>query len=60
MLEYILKKKKYILILPFRCDYTKSYPEIAEEWIANTPKMAAVTVLRLHEAELIFTNKSTL
>ena len=21
--------------------YTKSYPEITEDWIANTPKMAA-------------------
>ena len=44
MLEYILgKKKKYILILPSRCNYTKSYPKILviEDWIANTPKMAA-------------------
>ena len=24
-----------------QCDYTKSYPEMAEEWIANKPKMAA-------------------
>ena len=42
MLEYILKKnKKYILILPSQCDYTKSYPEIIEDWIVKTPKMAA-------------------
>ena len=43
MLVYILKKnpKKYILILSSRCYYTKSYPEIIEDWIVNTPKMAA-------------------
>ena len=42
MLEYILKKKKkYILILSSGCDYTKSYSEITEHLIANTPKMAS-------------------
>ena len=42
MLEYILKNKKYILNLSSRCDYTKSYPEIIQDWIANTPKTAAI------------------
>ena len=32
MLEYDTEKnKKYILILPSRCAYTKSYPEIIED-----------------------------
>ena len=31
----------YILILSIRYNYTKSYPEITEDWITNTPKMAA-------------------
>ena len=34
--------QEHILNLPFRYDYTKSYPEIIEELIANTPKMAAI------------------
>ena len=35
---YTEKNKKYILIRFSQCDYTKSYPEIKEDWIANTPK----------------------
>ena len=38
MLEYIVTKKKRNI---FWCDYTKSYPEITEDWIAKTPKKAA-------------------
>ena len=33
---FIAQKK-----LPSRCSYTKSYPEIIENCVANTPKMAA-------------------
>ena len=55
MLEYILKKiyKKYICILPFRCDYTtyNSYPEIMEDWIANTPMAMAANVVDKFELE---------
>ena len=35
------KKKESILIFPSQYDYIKSYPEINEVWITNTPKMAA-------------------
>ena len=52
MLEYILKKKlKYILILPYQYDYTKSYPEIIEDWSVSTPKIAA-NVGRKFELEI--------
>ena len=34
-------KRNSILILPSPCDYNRSYPEIIEDWIANTPKKAA-------------------
>ena len=50
------------MIRSSRCDYTKSYPQITDDWIANTPKMAANVgnKFKLENFRPTVTNKSEL